>query len=123
MHSLGRLGQISRSVADIDASEAFYRDVVGLPHLFTFGSLSFFDCGGMRLFLSAGDGPVHEESVLYFDVDDIAEARHSLGERGAVFIDEPHIIHTHDDGTEEWMAFFEDLEGRPLALMSRHCPA
>jgi methylmalonyl-CoA/ethylmalonyl-CoA epimerase len=29
------------------------------------------------------------------------------------------MIHRHADGTEEWMAFFSDPEGRPLALMSQ----
>jgi len=29
------------------------------------------------------------------------------------------MIHRHEDGTEEWMAFFKDNEGRPLAIMSR----
>jgi methylmalonyl-CoA/ethylmalonyl-CoA epimerase len=29
------------------------------------------------------------------------------------------MIHRHEDGTEEWMAFFEDNEGRPLALMTQ----
>ena len=35
---------------------------------------------------------------------------------------EPARIHTHDDGTEEWMTFFEDGEGNTLALMSRATP-
>ncbi len=43
--ALGAIGQISRSVSDIEAASAFYRDVLGLPHLFTFGELAFFDCG------------------------------------------------------------------------------
>ncbi len=120
--ALGPIGQVSRTVSDIAASEAWYRDVLGLTHLYTFGSLSFFDCGGTRLFLSAGDGPVHDESVLYFRVDDVSAARHALGERGVVFTHEPHVIHTHDDGTQEWMAFFVDLEGRPLALMAQQRP-
>jgi methylmalonyl-CoA/ethylmalonyl-CoA epimerase len=29
------------------------------------------------------------------------------------------MIHRHEDGTEEWMAFFKDHDGRPLALMSQ----
>jgi methylmalonyl-CoA/ethylmalonyl-CoA epimerase len=33
------------------------------------------------------------------------------------------MIHRHADGTEEWMCFFEDPDGRPLALMSRVAPA
>jgi hypothetical protein len=34
-------------------------------------------------------------------------------------IGEPHMIHRHADGTQEWMAFFKDPEGRLLALMSQ----
>jgi methylmalonyl-CoA/ethylmalonyl-CoA epimerase len=29
------------------------------------------------------------------------------------------MVHRHEDGTEEWMAFFEDDEGRPLALSAQ----
>jgi methylmalonyl-CoA/ethylmalonyl-CoA epimerase len=32
------------------------------------------------------------------------------------------MIHRHPDGTEEWMAFFEDPDGGVLALMSRVAP-
>ena len=39
--------------------------------------------------------------------------------RGVTFTDAPHMIHRHGDGTEEWMTFFEDPEGRPLALMAQ----
>jgi len=28
-------------------------------------------------------------------------------------------VHRHGDGTEEWMAFFNDPDGRPLAIMSQ----
>jgi catechol-2,3-dioxygenase len=41
---LGPIGQLSRSVGDIAAAEAWWRDVLGLPHLYTFGNLAFFDC-------------------------------------------------------------------------------
>jgi hypothetical protein len=43
---LGALGQVARAVSDIAKAEAWYRDVLGLPHLYTFGTLAFFDCGG-----------------------------------------------------------------------------
>ncbi len=33
------------------------------------------------------------------------------------------MIHRHADGTEEWMAFLKDNEGRPLGIMSRAMPA
>lgn len=115
---LGPLGQVSRSVRDIAAAEAWYRDVAGLPHLYTFGKLAFFDCGGTRLFLSeVATQPA--DSILYFRVDDIHAAVAALTARGAHFVSAPHMIHRHADGTEEWMAFFNDNEGRPLALMAQ----
>ena len=117
--SLGRVGQISRTVKDIGQAEAWYRDVLGLRHLYTFGKLAFFDCGGTRLYLTQ-EGPLQAaESVLYFYVDDIETAHAALVKRGAEFTNAPHKIFTHADGTEEWMGFFKDLEGRPLALMSQ----
>jgi len=50
---LTSIGQIAVAVSDIACAEAFYRDVLGLTHLFTFGQLAFFDCDGTRLFLDA----------------------------------------------------------------------
>jgi DNA-binding CsgD family transcriptional regulator/catechol 2,3-dioxygenase-like lactoylglutathione lyase family enzyme len=121
---LGPIGQISREVADITKAVAWYKDVLGLPHLFTFGTLAFFDCGGVRLFLGEPESgaPPGPESVLYFRVDDIRAAHEELAGRGVEFTDAPHLIHRHDNGMEEWMAFFHDLEGRPLALMSQVMP-
>jgi DNA-binding CsgD family transcriptional regulator/catechol 2,3-dioxygenase-like lactoylglutathione lyase family enzyme len=113
------LGQIARTVRDIQQSEAWYRDVVGLPHLFTFGKLAFFDCAGVRLYLSQADGEPAPESILYFSVANIREAHDTLRGRGVEFINAPHMIHRHADGTEEWMAFFKDPEGRSLAIMSK----
>src|SRR5262249_3622682 len=97
MEPLGPLGQISRQVSDVAAAEAWYRDVLGLKHLFTFpssaGTLSFFDCGGTRLFLARpeGDDPVPAgQSVLYFVVNDITSAHGELSGRGVEFVQEPH---------------------------------
>jgi DNA-binding CsgD family transcriptional regulator/catechol 2,3-dioxygenase-like lactoylglutathione lyase family enzyme len=116
---LGPIGQISRTVGDINAAEAWYGGVLGLRHLYTFGKLAFFDCGGTRLYLSAeGDAP-GPESVLYLRVEVIAAAHDELAARGVEFTGAPHMIHRHADGTEEWLAFFLDPEGRPLALMSQ----
>jgi len=116
---LGAIGQISRSVSDIAASEKWYREVLALPHLYTFGTLAFFDCGGTRLMLAQEKGGAQKESVLYLRVPDIAAAHARLEESGVKFTHAPHMIHRHSDGTEEWMAFFEDPDGRPLAIMSQ----
>ena len=114
--NLGPIGQVARSVSDIQASEAWYRDVLGLPHLYTFGTLAFFDCGGTRLMLSQ-EGAATKESILYLRVADITKAHEGLTSRGVKFTHAPHMIHRHTNGTEEWMAFFEDPDGRPLGLM------
>ncbi|MCB2096027.1 MAG: VOC family protein [Parvularculaceae bacterium] len=116
--TLGPIGQIARTVRDIKKAEIFYKEKLGLPHLFTFGNLAFFDCGGVRLFLSQGDGD-ESASIIYFRVTDIHAAHHELSARGVKFTDAPHLIHKHEDGTEEWMNFFEDEEGRPLAIMAQ----
>ncbi|TLY49228.1 MAG: VOC family protein [Gammaproteobacteria bacterium] len=118
--TLGPLAQIARTVRDIKESEAWYR-TLGLPHLYSFGSLAFFDCGGTRLMLSAQEKPA-PESILYLRVEDIRTAYELLRSRGIEFMDAPHLIHRHADGTEEWMAHFQDAEGRPLAIMSQVRP-
>jgi catechol 2,3-dioxygenase-like lactoylglutathione lyase family enzyme len=115
---LGAIGQIARSVRDIQVAVDFYGGVLGLPHLYTYGDLAFFDCGGTRLFLSAVEEPA-ESSVLYFRVDDIQAAYDELRGRGVKFENAPHLIHKHDNGVEEWMAFFPDPDGQLLAIMAQ----
>jgi catechol 2,3-dioxygenase-like lactoylglutathione lyase family enzyme len=117
--ALGPIGQISRTVRDIQQSKRWYAEVLGLPHLYTFDKLAFFDCGGTRLFLTQAETPQEHESILYLRVPDIDLAHRTLQERGVEFMAAPHMIHKHADGTEEWMAFFKDPDGRPLAIMSQ----
>ena len=119
--ALGAIGQISRQVGDIDVAVRWYRDVLGLPHLFTFGNMAFFDCHGVRLYLSAGAKEVGEpgDSILYFRTGDIEGSYRALQARGVVFRGAPHLIHRHESGLEEWMAFFEDPDHKVLALMSQ----
>jgi DNA-binding CsgD family transcriptional regulator/catechol 2,3-dioxygenase-like lactoylglutathione lyase family enzyme len=113
------LGQVARTTRSTAAARAWYRDVLGLPELYTFGNLSFFDLGGIRLMLTEEEGGGGSESLLYLRVPDIHAARAQMEARGVRFTHAPHLIHRHEDGTEEWMAFFEDNEGRPLALMTQ----
>jgi len=120
--TLGPIGQISRSVGNIAESSDWYRTKLGLPHLYTFGKLAFFDCAGTRLFLEEHAQP-SAESVLYLRVSDIHAAFNELQQRGIVFKSPPHMIHRHQNGVEEWMAFFDDLEGRPLAIMCQAQPS
>jgi methylmalonyl-CoA/ethylmalonyl-CoA epimerase len=117
---LGPIGQISMRVTDLPRAVAFYRDVLGVRHLFDAGpTLSFFDCGGVRLMLSTPESPEfdHPGSVLYFRVDDIQAAHRALAGRGATFVDSPHLVARLPDH-ELWMTFLHDSEGNTLALMS-----
>lgn len=114
---LGGIGQIARTVRDIDAAKAWYGAVLGLPLLIEAQGMAFFDAGGTRLYLqqSAEAGP---ESILYFRVADIKAAHADLEAKGVAFLQPPHAVHRHADGAEEWLAFFADPEKRPLALMA-----
>ncbi len=116
VEGLGPVGQIARTVGDIAAARVWYAEVLGLPHLYSFGDLAFFDCGGTRLMLSPG--VVEGQSMLYFRVADIHATMQALAGRGVEVISAPHMIHLHEDGTEEWMAFFKDGDGRPLGVMA-----
>jgi len=100
----------------------WYRDILELEHLYTFGTMAFFNCGDVRLMLSENDGISKDESIIYLKCNDIQLDYQRLKERGIKFSHAPHKIHKHDDGSEEWMAFFTDLEGRPLGLMCAYKP-
>jgi DNA-binding CsgD family transcriptional regulator/catechol 2,3-dioxygenase-like lactoylglutathione lyase family enzyme len=118
---LGPLGQVSMLTRSATKAEAWYRDTLGLAHIFTFGDLAFFDCGGTRLYLrEVPDEEWRASSILYFLVPDIAHAHAQLSERGINFNGAPHMIFRDDStGIEEWMAFFDDPDGNTLAIMAR----
>ena len=117
--TLSRIGQIAINAHDVDRATAFYRDVLGLQHLFRAGQLSFFDCGGVRLMLDKAEKPEfdHPSSILYFQVGDIRATYQRLKNGGAKFEDEPHVI-AQMPKYDLWMTFFRDTEGNLLALMS-----
>lgn len=123
--TLGPIGQVSLSIRDVARAERFYGETLGLPHVFTFGDLAFFDAAGVRLYLHRKDeADWRPSSVLYFLVDDIHAAQERLAASGVRFSGAPHVIYTDDaTGVEEWMTFFEDGEGNTLALMSRVAPS
>ncbi len=117
---LSGLGQIALVVHDLPAAIRFYRDVLGLDFLFEAPPhMAFFDCGGIRLMLSLPEDEQfdHPPSILYFRVDDIQSVHRLLREEGVVFIHEPRLVAPMPDH-DLWMAFFRDMEGNPLALMS-----
>jgi altronate dehydratase len=86
--------------------------------LFQAPNLGFFDCGGVRLMLSASDKPVQTDGfVIYFKVSEIQQAHRALAERGVAFEEEPHLVARMAD-YDLWMAVFRDRDRNLLAIMA-----
>jgi catechol 2,3-dioxygenase-like lactoylglutathione lyase family enzyme len=114
------LGQASINVHDLDKAVAFYRDTLGMPFLFQAGPhMAFFNCGGVRLMLAIPERPEfdHASSIFYFKVGDIQAVAATLASRGVKFEAPPRLVARMPDH-ELWMAFFRDVDGNPLELMS-----
>lgn len=113
------LGQLHISSDDIDASVAFYCDVVGLPLLFRVPGqpMAFVQCGATRLYIGTPEDESFRSSpVLYLTVDDVDATHRAMCERGAAFVEEPHVVH-RTDASELWMAFTRDPDGNHVAIM------
>jgi predicted enzyme related to lactoylglutathione lyase len=90
-----------------------------MKFLFAAGTLSFFDCSGVRIMLSRAEDAKfdHPSSLIYFKVDDIQAQYSSMQAAGVKFEDKPHIVApmpTYD----LWMTHFNDTEGNLLVLMA-----
>ena len=121
--SSAQVGQIAVVVADVERATAFYRDRLGLAHLFSAGDMAFFMAGGVRLMLTRpSPGFEGASSIVYFTVEDIAARHRELAEAGVAFVRPPHMVNADPSG-ELWMAFFEDGEGNTHALMEQRAAA
>ncbi len=118
--SLSTIGQIAVNAHDLERATNFYRDSLGMKHLFSVPPrMAFFDCAGVRLMLSLPEKPEfdHPSSILYFKVDNIQQATQTLTDRGVRFEEQPVLV--ANMGTYDlWMAAFRDSENNLLALMS-----
>jgi methylmalonyl-CoA/ethylmalonyl-CoA epimerase len=113
-----RLGQVALAVHDVPRATAWYRDVLGLRHLFDAPpALAFFDIGGVRLMLSRPEGTSGGNSVLYYAVLDLGATLDLVEGRGATVRQRAHKVAALADH-DLWMAFVEDSEGNLVGLMS-----
>jgi methylmalonyl-CoA/ethylmalonyl-CoA epimerase len=114
------IGQLMIPVGDFDRGVSFYKDVLGLPFLFSAPpQMAFFMCGAVRLLvgvLPAGQA-ANRGSAIYFKVPDIQGVFASLKAQGVNFRADPHLVH-RTPTSELWLAEFSDPEGNQLALMS-----
>ena len=114
------IGQLAINVKDLSRAKIFYRDMLGLRHLFDAGPhMTFFDCGGVRLLLETARDPQfdHPSSIIYFRVADIEASFQAMTATGLVFEQKPSLIAPMPDH-DLWMAFFRDPENNLMALMS-----
>lgn len=117
-----RIRQIAVPVRNIEEAARFYRDTLGLTHLFDAPpALSFFDCGGVRLMLAGpeaqGKDGDEQHPVIFYDVGDIKKTHAKIKSSGAAAIEEPHII-TRMNGREVWISSVSDGQGNVVSLMS-----
>jgi catechol 2,3-dioxygenase-like lactoylglutathione lyase family enzyme len=118
MNEIRGVAQIALSVRDVAAATGFYRDLLGLEHLFDVPGMSFFDVGGVRLMLSAQGGvPGGRGTVIYLKVADLAAAHAALAARKVPFEQLPHVI-GRTPTSEVSLAFCTDPDGNLIGLMS-----
>jgi catechol 2,3-dioxygenase-like lactoylglutathione lyase family enzyme len=117
------LGQVHVTVKDVQASVAFYRDVLGLPFLFDVPAqrMAFLDLGGgVRLYLAEAEGEdprFVSRPLLYYTVPDLDAAYAGATAAGARSVSAPHVVH-RAGATELWIAFVEDPDGVVVGLMA-----
>jgi len=119
------VAQILIPVDDFEKGMAFYRDVLGVPFLFSAPpQMAFFQCGGVRLLVGPlpGDMKGRRGGEVYFRVPDIQETFADLEKKAVRFRAAPHIVH-RTPTSELWLAEFTDPDGNMLALMSETKPA
>jgi catechol 2,3-dioxygenase-like lactoylglutathione lyase family enzyme len=118
MNEITGVAQIALSVRDLARATTFYRDGLGLKHLFEVPGLSFFDVGGVRLMISASDGePGGTATMVYLRVADLEAAHAALLARGVAFKQAPHVVGRTPD-KEVSLAFCLDPDGNMIGLMS-----
>ena len=112
--------QLLIPIDDFERGVAFYRNVLGIPLLFSAPpQMAFFQSGAVRLLV--GVMPFGEKaqrgSQIYFGVKDIQTVHASLAAQGVRFKALPHIVN-RSAKSEVWLAEFVDPDGNQLALMS-----
>ena len=115
------VSQIMIPVENFERGVEFYRDILGLPLMFTAPpNMAFFKCGSVRLLVGVnrGQDPASRGSAVYFQVDDLQGVYDSLESKGVRFRAPPHVIH-RSGGMELLLADFQDPDGNQLALMGQ----
>lgn len=111
---LSKVGVIMLGTSDLDASVAFYNDVLGLDLTDRHGGFAFFNGGGVTLAISTELVPPlgGKASVeVVFSVEHVREAYEALQKKGVEFRIEPRSV-----SGPMWATDFSDPEGHVLSI-------
>ncbi len=114
-----KVGQVALNVRDIERATAFYRDTLGLKHLFSAPpKMAFFDASGLRILIGEVEPgkESHGSALLYYQVPDIDTAHAALTAKGVTVDTAPHFVAKMPDH-DLWLATYLDGEGNTFALM------
>jgi catechol 2,3-dioxygenase-like lactoylglutathione lyase family enzyme len=111
---IGPIDHVYYWTRDMDASVAFYRDVVGLTLVRREGNeWAEFEAGPIKLALHGSDGSLASGGgTVVFRVDDLDGTRWVLEQRGAAFDDYVGEV----EGLARF-ATFRDPDGNPLQVI------
>ena len=115
-----KVAQVLIPIENFDQGVSFYKDVLGLPHLFSAPpQMAFFSCGGVRLLVGVmPSGQIAQRgSAIYFQVADIDAVYETLKSKGVAFKAAPHLVNRSPQA-ELWLAEFIDPDGNQLSLMA-----
>ncbi len=106
-----KAGMVIHPVADLDAAETFYRDVLGLEPMFRDGDrFAAFRAGDVTVALAAGEEILADRAIVSYKVDDIDGAVAALEGAGA------RVERGVEDGPHERRAVLRDPAGNPFAI-------
>ncbi len=114
------VAQLMLPVTEVERAVVYYRDILGLPFLFSAPpQMAFFQCGDVRLLIGVPEAAAHRQrgGTAYFRVEDIQAVHATLSARGVAFQVAPHVVH-RGPGSDLWLAEFQDPDGNQLALMA-----
>ena len=114
-----RIGQVAIKVSDIASSKPFYRDLLGLTHLFDSGAVSAFAAGDATLLLIEEPGCGGDAShgmAVYFSAAPIEQRFEALTAAGSAGSVAPHVVGSTPDA-DVLIAFVTDPSGNQIGLI------
>lgn len=118
-NKISELGQVAKTVRNVEEALVFYRDILGLKYLFSPSEhLACLQCCVTRIMLSTpqGEGEIGRNSILYFKTTHIEDIFRDLVSQGAEKEREPQMAAKMEDH-ELWIGFLRDPDSNLVGIM------